>query len=509
MHHDNLHLILGGPGTGKTTRLLQIVEQELERGVLPNEIAFVSFTKVAASEARDRAMKSFGSSFASTEEAPWFRTIHSLAYAQLGITKDEIMSARDWADFTEYSGEQLSIVSPTNARDEFGLQVGGGINGAKHVGDYMMMVIDYAATTNQSISDAWRTLDVSIDAERLRRFVLAFRAFKREISKMDFNDLITRYAHEGNAVPVRVAIIDEAQDLTPAQWRAVERAFSQVERLYVGGDDDQAIYQWAGADVRRFLTLSATPEVLPISYRLPVTVHGVAQQIAAKISERYQKHFSAADREGSVTHHWSLDSVPIDSDGGSWFLLARNSYMLPRIEAVVRQHGFNYATRKGPAVNAEHVASMKLWERLRSLRVTDCSAKEARPLLKLLDLPVPLLKELSRYTLDALMIPSAVQQLPWFEAMRGLSRYARDYYQSMLRRGEDIAKTPRFIIETIHGVKGAQADNVVLLTDISRSASTQHWKTPDTEHRIFYVGATRARHNLHIVSPSSSLYYRV
>lgn len=502
-----LQLILGGPGTGKTTRLLHVVEQELDRGVPLKEIAFVSFTKVAAAEARERAMARFGT-FVSEDDAPWFRTIHSLAYTQLALSKDEVMGSRDWKEFVEYCGEQLSVVSPMNARDEFGLSMSA-MTSAKHPGDYMLMVVDYAATTNQSIVEAWRELDLTIDADRLRRFVIAFREYKRVTGKIDFNDMILRYAQDGDPVPVRVAIIDEAQDLTPAQWRAVDRAFQHAERIYVGGDDDQAVYQWAGADVKRFLSLSSTPEVLPISYRLPKTVHTLAQQVAQKISARYEKQFSSTERIGTVTHHWAIDSVPIDADSGTWFLLARNTYMLSRLEGLVRRHGFNYSTRKGDAVNSEHVTMMKLWERLRTGRIADCSAKEARVLLKLLDLPVPLLKELSRYTLNALNVPYAIQAMPWFEAMRGLSRTARDYYQALLRRGESITSAPRFRIETIHGVKGAQADNVMMMTDISRSAHTQHWKIPDAEHRIFYVGITRTRHNLHIVSPSTSMFYQL
>ena len=51
--------VWGPPGTGKTTYLLDKVQDELARGVLPEQIVYTSFTKAAALEARDRARKRF------------------------------------------------------------------------------------------------------------------------------------------------------------------------------------------------------------------------------------------------------------------------------------------------------------------------------------------------------------------------------------------------------------------------------------------------------------------
>ena len=89
------HLILGPPGTGKTTRLLEIFENALKRGLDPRQIAFVSFTKKAAFEAMERANKKFGG--INRETAPFISTLHSIGYNRMGLRKESVMQAGDWS----------------------------------------------------------------------------------------------------------------------------------------------------------------------------------------------------------------------------------------------------------------------------------------------------------------------------------------------------------------------------------------------------------------------------
>jgi superfamily I DNA/RNA helicase len=75
----------------------------------------------------------------------------------------------------------------------------------------------------------------------------------------------------------------------------------------------------------------------------------------------------------------------------------------------------------------------------------------------------------------------------------------RAYVTALLRRGEKFNGRPRITASTIHGSKGGEADNVVLLTDLSTAADIQFQQSPDDTHRVFYVGVTRAKQNLYIV----------
>jgi DNA helicase-2/ATP-dependent DNA helicase PcrA len=490
------YLVLGGPGCGKTTRLLQIVEERLSAGVPANKIAFLTFTKAAATEAKERAAAQFG--LDPETDLPWFRTIHSLAYAKMGVAKDEVMGRADWKEFGDVSGEFMS--GSWSAED------GAPPTSVKEMGDVMLRIVDFAATTMRTLEEAWHYLDEAVDWFRLLRFSEALRLYKEDVDKMDFTDMLVHYVERGEPIDVTDAIIDEAQDLTALQWAVVRRAFENAERVVVAGDDDQAIYHWAGADVRQFLSLSRTPEVLPISHRLPRQVHAFADTIARRISKRYAKRFSATDRDGTVEFHRSLESIPIGDAPGTWFLLARNTYMLSRLEALVRSAGINYARRSGAAVDPGDVAAIKTWEGLRSGKLADVSAREARALRKALGVPTMQMRELQRYDLPALGIED---RRPWYEALTGIDEERRAFYLSCLRRGEKLTAAPRVRIETIHGVKGAEADHVVLLTDLSHRTARSFRKAPDNEHRVFYVGATRALQALHVVEPQSDLYYSV
>jgi superfamily I DNA/RNA helicase len=71
----------------------------------------------------------------------------------------------------------------------------------------------------------------------------------------------------------------------------------------------------------------------------------------------------------------------------------------------------------------------------------------------------------------------------------------------MIANGEQLNKDPRILLSTIHGVKGGESSNVVLLTDLSRRTQKNMDRFPDDENRLFYVGATRTRDHLHIIRP--------
>jgi DNA helicase-2/ATP-dependent DNA helicase PcrA len=81
-----------------------------------------------------------------------------------------------------------------------------------------------------------------------------------------------------------VIFIDEAQDLSPIQWRMFDVLKEKSKDIYLAGDDDQAIFAWAGADVKRFLNEPAEEVILNYSNRIPPAVQELTNIILERIT---------------------------------------------------------------------------------------------------------------------------------------------------------------------------------------------------------------------------------
>ena len=95
----------------------------------------------------------------------------------------------------------------------------------------------------------------------------------------------------------------------------------------------------------------------------------------------------------------------------------------------------------------------------------------------------------------------------WYQALDKIPYGKVMYIRQLMKRGINIWQKPQIEISTIHGAKGGEADNVVLLLDLSRKAEEALITNPDDEHRVFYVGATRAKKELWLVRSETDREY--
>jgi superfamily I DNA/RNA helicase len=192
--------IYGPPGTGKTTYLLKIVEEEIARKVLPNEIAFLAYTKKAATEAINRASQKFK---LDTKEFKHFRTIHSLAFQSLGLSTNDVMKPKHYIEVSEALKVDLQ---PKDIHDDDGNFI---------QQDPYLKIIDLSRITGIDLHDTFSKYGHIVGGWRkLEQIAEYLKEYKKVRNLYDFTDMLIEFNLRPEVWPhLEVLIVDEAQDL--------------------------------------------------------------------------------------------------------------------------------------------------------------------------------------------------------------------------------------------------------------------------------------------------------
>tara|TARA_R110002110_G_scaffold268152_1_gene483987 strand:- start:666 stop:2147 length:1482 start_codon:yes stop_codon:yes gene_type:complete len=486
-------IILGPPGTGKTTFLLDKVEEALANGVLPRRIGYVAFTKKAATEAAGRAMERFE---LGPKDLPNFRTLHSLAFRMLGLTKNQVLNRQSIKEFADIM--RLRMSGNVNMEE-------GTISG-NLPGDRSFFLVNLARIRCITVLKQWQQDPDDLPWLEVERLYRGLEKFKQARALIDFTDMLERFIDHVDPPELDLLVVDEAQDLSKMQWRMVMKMANSAKRTIVAGDDDQAIFRWAGADVEFFIKLKGKRTVLGQSYRTPEKVQQAATDLIRRVTVRTSKKWSARDEEGTVNYH--NDVSALDMSDGEWLVLSRNNYGLDDAEEQCRREGLFYSRGNRAAVSASTLDTIRAWERARA--GDEIQADSVAKILKHVVHNKQHPPKEGVFTLSDLCSNWGVPTDEiWHEAFTKMSLTERSYLTAMLRRGEKLTKEPRIKLSTIHSAKGGEAENVVLHTDMARRTYNGMLKQPEDEIRVFYVGMTRAIKNLHIITPRTKFCFNL
>ena len=146
-----------------------------------------------------------------------------------------------------------------------------------------------------------------------------------------------------------VIFIDEAQDLSPIQWKMYDILKTHSKHIIQAGDDDQAIFEWNGANVIDYINFPGRDYVLTQSHRLPKIVHNFSTHISDMIKPRVVKKFLPSDKHGEIlTHPRFTDLVDaVNTLPGSWIILGRTQEIVRELEDHARQSGLFFKNTKG------------------------------------------------------------------------------------------------------------------------------------------------------------------
>jgi len=491
-----MNIIVGPPGTGKTTRLLSLVEEHLET-TSPDNIGYFAFTNRASDEAKSRANLKFN---LDNDSLPYFRTLHSLAFQQLGMSRSQVFNEEQRREFGNLMG--LEVTGRSSFEE--------GSFAMSKKGDQILGIIEVARVKGISARQQWSQENPDISWYEIERAERGLLEYKKARNLYDFTDMLSLFLSQDRAPALEVVFVDEAQDLSFLQWQIVFQLEKLCKNMYIAGDDDQAIFRWAGAEVSNFLELEGELTVLDQSYRVPQHAHFLANSLIKRVSKRRSKFWKPLPREGKLVWHSSLEHV--DMSEGEWLILARNNYLLNQAESQCRLEGFFYKRNNRKGVTDNLLDAIVSWEALRKGETVPVSQVKKIYRYMTSDIGVAkahrTLKNIFDDTLfsmqDLLSNHGLLTTAIWHEAFDRVSDKEKQYLIACLRRGEKLTKQPRIHISTIHGAKGSESDNVVVLTDIGQKSWLQMQQDPDDETRVFYVALTRVKENLHIIQPTTT-----
>ena len=302
MHTTGPMMVLAGPGSGKTAVITGRTCQLVTSGISASRILVVTFTRAAAKEMKERYLKAMGK----TSTQVTFGTFHGVFYAILRHTYR--MSGNNILSEEEKKRLMRELVNHY-ARDleEEDLEE----NLAREI-----------STVKNNQIPLEHYYSACMPQEKFREIYEAYEKWRKENKKLDFDDLMVQCKRLFLERPevlrawqqkFQYILIDEFQDISPAQYEIVRMLALPENNLFIVGDDDQSIYQFRGAKPEIMLNFTrdypkAETVLLNINYRCTKSVLQAAINVIDCNKKRFQKKLSTPNEQGKPVKLLEFDN---------------------------------------------------------------------------------------------------------------------------------------------------------------------------------------------------------
>jgi len=526
--------LFGGPGSGKTTALLDRVETLLEENddVEFRDVLVVSYTRAAAAEIRERLAERLGESPRALKGNVC--TMHAKAYELLNLSRGDVVGESDKEDFCdEYGVEYEDEYEGSRRRTARSTTIGNKIIATsqwlqrtrRDVADWYDVPfkwddevvrlppdIDDNAQTGNKYTPTWPSDDDRISVPETIR---AWRQYKGENDVVGFADMLERVAQRSLMPTVDYLVIDEFQDITTLQYDVYREWRPNMETVLIAGDDDQVVYAWQGADPDLLLEEQVTDDnILPNSYRLPSRILNVVNRQVSHIDKRQEKDLNPRKEGGRVEGVENPSMIDLvrnvrttieqDEDGTAMILFRARYQMFQFIDEFIGE-GIPFTCLTDQRMWTDRLtqyvrAIEKLHEDepvtgLEARRLADMLAdsafgtserddlfdeldemEEAADVEDLEELSVEpeTVRDYAPFAPDPRAAADMLRKVTSFQE-RSVEAYFSGEYAGM--------ETDRVRLGTIHSAKGREADHVFVATDLTEKVVEQMAATVDQSDR--------------------------
>lgn len=374
-------LVLAGAGTGKTGTIIARAEYLLRKGVQPNRIAILSFTRKSAREIAERLKLSAPGGINKKEITG--RTFHSWCNEIMHLYPDHFPHHNYTPLDEDDRLSAMALALGKNFRDS---------KKEKVKKETVTAIYSYAVNTLCSLSDAIlhiRYANTGKVDEQVMRYVEEDRKliapvikkyieYKKERRYIDYDDMLSVVATQlerdealRNTITKRYrhVLVDEMQDTNPLQYKLL-KSFIDGSHLFCVGDDAQSIYAFRGADFR---TIHSFTEIIPHSEKLKLLLNYRSTQEILDLSNwaldqsplRYEKKLEAHRGKGEmpslihVEDDWEEADIITDEilnhvgEGGRYadtMVLGRSVWSLSKVEGACLSKKIPYVKYGGTSL---------------------------------------------------------------------------------------------------------------------------------------------------------------